>query len=443
MMEMFKERPNPNSQPDNILSQWEAEEIQELSQWEDVEYEDLSSWGFERYLEALQWGEEKVHELFQWEFERYQELSQWGDERVQELPQCNNQRIQELSQSEGETVQELSPGVDVKVQELSQWEGKRDKELSQAEDDSDKVLCQWEDSMEQELSEGEVRVDPELSEGEVKVRGDPVLSQEGDNIYQELLWENWEHIPNHTIWVNLKYPELLQNLHCAPQGSAQAAASPASWERVKAAGAESPGPAPHSPCCPPSPSPCCQEGAVGGAELPGPQTEQWSFAKEEEEERKYSLDQELSQWKEEELCQADPEDDSDKVLCRWEDSTDQELSWCEVRGDPELSQGEVSEDIELSEEGDDRDQELSQENYECITICTIWVNPKYPQLLQNSHPAPKGSAQAAASPGSGERVPEAGTENQVPRKRPSRSRRVLQALRRLFRIPCMAGRPED
>ncbi|XP_027527829.1 uncharacterized protein LOC113961607 [Neopelma chrysocephalum] len=364
MMEMFKERPNPNSQPDNVLSQWEAEEIQELSQWEDVEYEDLSPWGFERYLEALQWGEERVHELFEWEFERYQELSQWGDERVQELPQCDNQRIQELSQLEAETVQELSPGVDVKIQELSQWEGKRDKELSQAEDDSDKVLCQWEGSMEQELSEGEVRVDPELSEGEVRVREDPVLSQEGENIYQELLQENWEHIPNHTIWVNPKYPELLQNPHFAPQGSAQAATFPASWERVKAAGAESPGPAPHSPCCPPSPSPCCREGAVGGAELPGPQTEQWSFAKEEK------------LWK-------------------------------------------------------------------YITIRIIWVNPKYPQLLQDPHPAPQEEAEAAASPGSGEQVPEAGTESQVPRKRPSRSRRVLRALRRLFRIPCMAGRPED
>ncbi|XP_017666357.1 PREDICTED: uncharacterized protein LOC108495300 [Lepidothrix coronata] len=363
-MEMLKERANPNSQPHNILFQWEADKIQELSQWEDVEYEELSPWGFERYLEALQWGEERVYELFQWEFEKYQEALQWEDEKVQELPQCDNQRIQELSQSEGETVQELSPEVDVKVQELSQWEGKRGKELSQAEDDRDKVLCQWEGSVEQELSEGEVRVDPELSEGEVRARGDPVLSQEGDNIYQELLQENWEHIPSHTCWVNPKYPQLLWNPHPALQGSAQAAASPASWKQVKAAGAESPGPAPHSPCCPPSPSPRCQEGAMGETELPEPQTEQWSFAKEEK------------LWK-------------------------------------------------------------------YITIRTIWVNPKYPQLLQDPHPAPQESAQAEASPDSREQVPEAGAESQVPRKRPSCSRRVLRALRRLFRIPCMAGRPED
>ncbi|XP_027743208.1 uncharacterized protein LOC114059212 isoform X2 [Empidonax traillii] len=182
---------------------------------------------------------------------------------------------------------------------------------------------------------------------------------------------------------------------------------------------------------------------MSGAELPGPQPEQWSLAKEEEEEWKYSLDQEMSQWKEEELSQADPEDDSDKVLCQWEDSTDQELSWCKVRGNPELSQGEVSEDIELSEEGDARDQELSQENCEDITIYTIWVNPKYPELLRHPHPAPQEWALAASCPVCGEQMPEAGAESQVPRKRPSRCRRVLRALRRLLRIPCLAGRPED
>ncbi|KAJ7420045.1 hypothetical protein WISP_50609 [Willisornis vidua] len=167
----------------------------------------------------------------------------------EEEEERREEEVNEAPEDQARLSYRKSKWVDMKVQELSQLEGKRDKELSQAEDDSDKMLCQWEGSTKQELfwwevrghpmlSKGEVRGDPEFSKGEVSIRGDLELFQEGCNTQQELSQENWKHTTIHTIWINPKYPQLLQNPNPAPQGSAQAADSDGSREQGTEAGAE-------------------------------------------------------------------------------------------------------------------------------------------------------------------------------------------------------------
>ncbi|KAJ7416578.1 hypothetical protein BTVI_35271 [Pitangus sulphuratus] len=111
--------------------------------------------------------------------------------------------------------------------------------------------------------------------------------------------------------------------------------------------------------------------------------------------------------------------------------------------DEEEEEWEEESNLDLSEVGDDSIDELLQAKWEDITIHTIWVNPLYPQLLQVPDTDPQEWAQAAASLGSREQVTEAGAERQLSRRRPSRFRRLLRALRRLFRWFFMMGRPEE
>ncbi|XP_053791955.1 uncharacterized protein LOC128784404 [Vidua chalybeata] len=180
--------------------------------------------------------------------------SQKQDVKVQKLYKQDDKRDQELS--EGEIDPELCHQEFERHQELSKWLNMRIQKLFQKENNSNKMFPQWEHSIDQELSKGEVRQYPELSE------------ERGDSDKKESQ-EDLECIIIHTIWINPKYPQLLQDPDAAPQDSAKAAPSPALAEQVKAAGAQSQGPAPHSPCCPPGPS-APQPGAQALREQPAP-----------------------------------------------------------------------------------------------------------------------------------------------------------------------------
>ncbi|KAL2310381.1 hypothetical protein Nmel_002031 [Mimus melanotis] len=224
------------------LPQRENEKLQELSQWEDEKCQDLSRLEFERDQE-LSHGEDV----------RCQEPSQRQDGNGQELYKPEDKRVRELS--EGELDPELYQRESDRHQELSKWLDMGIQELSQ-EENSDRMFPQWEHFIGQELSEGEVRQEPELSQ-----RRDIEELQEG-----------WEEITIHTIWVNPKYPQLLQDIDTAPQDLAKAAACPALAEQVQAAGPQSQGPALQSPCCPPGPS-APQPGAQALREQPAPPKE--------------------------------------------------------------------------------------------------------------------------------------------------------------------------
>ncbi|XP_027522959.1 uncharacterized protein LOC113958681 isoform X2 [Corapipo altera] len=246
--------------------------------------------------------------------------------------------------------------------------------------------------------------------------------------------------------VDLRQPQ--EEQHCpAPPPEAQEAAkagpAPASGKQVPAAGAQSQGPVPHSPCCPPSPSPTPLAAHVLGGQRAGAvpaalETKERALAKEEGERK---------------LC-------SPRQLQHGEDHTGQELSEGELSGHPELSQGE-----------DSSDQRSPHESWERITIHTIWVNPQYTELLQKTHTVSQEQAEAAAPSDSGRQVPAAGSQSQVSARhssycpsssssallsaqspseqqgshtlQPSHSRRALQTLCSLFWCSCMAAQPED
>lgn len=77
----------------------------------------------------------------------------------------------------------------------------------------------------------------------------------------------------------------------------------------------------------------------------------------------------------------------------------------------ELSQGEINTILKLSQEDSSSDKTSLHENWRRVTIRTIWVNPKYPELLQDPL---QEQAKAATPPASDEEVPEEGAESPVP-----------------------------
>ncbi|RMC06207.1 hypothetical protein DUI87_15637 [Hirundo rustica rustica] len=222
------------------LPQCGSESVQELDQREGEKYQDLSQGEFER-----------DKELPRGEAVRCQEPSQKQDVNVRELYKWDDKRNQVLS--EGEIDPELYHRESERHQMLSKWLDMGIQVLAQGENNSDKMFSQWEQSTVQELSEGEVIEYPESS------------LERGNNDKNESE-EDWECITIRTIWVNPKYPQLLQDPDAAPQDLAKAAASLALAEQGKAAGAQSQSPAPHSPCCPSAPQP----GAQALREQPAP-----------------------------------------------------------------------------------------------------------------------------------------------------------------------------
>lgn len=77
----------------------------------------------------------------------------------------------------------------------------------------------------------------------------------------------------------------------------------------------------------------------------------------------------------------------------------------------ELSQGQGNRVLKLSQEDSNSDQTSLHENWTGITIRTIWVNPKYPELLWDPL---QEQAKAETPPASDGEVPEAGAQSPVP-----------------------------
>ncbi|XP_039411719.1 MAP7 domain-containing protein 1-like [Corvus cornix cornix] len=206
--------------------------------------------------------------------------------------------------------------------------------------------------------------------------------------------------------------------------------------------------------------------------------------------------QEVSDWEEhleQGLSQGDV--NSCEELSDWEEHIGQDLSQGETCIGQDVSRGNGSRPSAQSSWEDDSDKELVQEIWEEETEHGIGTKPLQPEddewdelgvlelppeeqnrggfaalglpvpvpreaWVEGPAPEPcspgplcaspaalqgRGPVGHAASPALEEPGPEAGTESPVPapRKRPSRFRRALQALRGLFRCPCLAPQPED
>lgn len=164
--------------------------------------------------------------------------------------------------------------------------------------------------------------------------------------------------------------------HCpnAPPEAQEAAKVTVSGEQLPSAGAQSPVPPLQSPCSLPGPS-----SAQGTAQT---LSRQWSVlaapepgegARANKEERR-------------EVCHPlEP--------CRGESHVEQELS-----------QGEVSRIQKLSRGKNNSNKTPVHENWRRITIRTVWVNPKYPELFRD--PLQEEAKEATPS-ASDEQVPEA------------------------------------
>lgn len=216
--------------------------------------------------------------------------------------------------------------------------------------------------------------------------------------------------------------------HCpnAPPEAQEAAKAATLGEQVPSAEAQSHVPALQSPCSSPGPS-SAQETAFSRQQsvLAAPEPGQGPSGNQEEKR---------------EVCHPlEP--------CRGESYMEQELSQEEVSRVQKLSQGEH-----------DSDKRSLHENWRRITIRTIWVNPKYPELFQDSL-----QEEAKATPStSDEQVPAAGAQNPSPdspccspcssrtqqaaqrlsdpqgvHRRPSSPRRALRALCILLWCSCM------
>lgn len=128
----------------------------------------------------------------------------------------------------------------------------------------------------------------------------------------------------------------------------------------------------------------------------------------------------------------------------------------------ELSQGEVSSIRKLSQGENNSDKTSVHGSWRHITIRTIWVNPRYPELLRDSL---QEQAKAPAPSASDEQVPASGAQSPVPDspccspcssrsrlaaqrlsgpqavpRQPSSPRRALQALCTLLWCSCMEVR---
>ncbi|XP_023781485.1 uncharacterized protein LOC111928323 [Cyanistes caeruleus] len=170
----------------------------------------------------------------------------------------------------------------------------------------------------------------------------------------------------------------------APPEAQKAAKAAAQVEQVSSAGAQSHVPLLQSPCSAPGPS-----SAQGAAQtlsrqralLAAPELREGAWANEE--------------GKREVFHPLQP--------CPGEDHMEQELS-----------QGEVSGILNLPQGGNDSRNDSSKtslhENWRRITIQTIWVNPKYPELFQDTLQ----EETKKETPSSDEQVPAAGAQSPAP-----------------------------
>ncbi|XP_053831664.1 uncharacterized protein LOC128806262 [Vidua macroura] len=210
----------------------------------------------------------------------------------------------------------------------------------------------------------------------------------------------------------------------APPEAQEAAEAAALGEQVSSAGTQSCVPPLQSSCS--SPGPSSAQGAAQTLSGPGSVLEAPEPGEEEEREVCHPLEP-----------------------CRGENHMERELSQGEVSRIPKPSQGE-----------NNSNKTLPRENWRCITIRTVWINPSYPELLQEPL---QEEAKAATPSTSDEQVPAAaGTQSPAPgspccspcssqtqlaartlgdlqrvHRQPSSPRRTLQALCTLLWCSCM------
>nr|XP_030126354.3 uncharacterized protein LOC115494871 [Taeniopygia guttata] len=194
----------------------------------------------------------------------------------------------------------------------------------------------------------------------------------------------------------------------APPEAQEAAPAAALGEEASSAGTQSHVPSLQSSCSPPGPS--SAQGAAQtlsghGSVLEAPEPGEGAWASEEEKG---------------DVCHPlEP--------CRGESHMERELSQGETNRIPEPSHGENS-----------GDKTPPRENLRRIIIRTVWINPSYPELLQE--PLQEEAKAAAPSASAGTQSPALGSPRCSPcssrtlgdlqraHRRPSSSRRALQAL---------------
>ncbi|XP_071425009.1 trichohyalin-like [Pithys albifrons albifrons] len=430
-------------------------------------------------VQALQETQEgaPAGEGIHWTYHVDQEASQWEDEEDQELSQENN-TCQQVSQGEDLPEQELFPGQGKADQKLSDWEEYTEEEEPQGEGKSYQEVSDWEENIKQELSQGEG------SSSSWEEHGGSVLCRWEDERDRELALQYWQqHVTVHTIEVkpfrrqdecegNIK-EELTQREVSGSQGLSDK-------EHSKQ-----------------------EEQSEGkGGRSPQVRSSSESFSQEEEESPGHfsSYQDLLSSWEDSPGKEFSHEDSSmgqefsdweehrGSVPSRWEDDSDRELElqdWQQhvtvhtIEVKPFRQEDDEWEELSVLElpQAEEREERLSvpaprqawaelRVNQPCRRV-PGWASP--PQLQPQAPrgdmavprrdvAAPRGDVAVprgdmaaprgdVAAPRGYVAVPRgdmAAPRGDVaaPKKRPSRLRRALRALGRLFRS-CLEGQPED
>ncbi|XP_027488047.1 uncharacterized protein LOC113941086 [Corapipo altera] len=378
--------------------------------------------------------------LCQEERKAEQELSKREDGKDQELSKGEDEREQELSRVETSNSRGVVQGDDEKEEDVCQGEEEKKEEPCQGEEEKKEELCEEDDGKKQEQSEGEGDISCNIGDkplGPVN-EGVPGTSPQQlpscpSTVGTEAAAEAAGDLPSTSpapagataseaagaeLARAAEAEEQRAALAAQAQEASTAAASPACGEELRAAGQESQAAAPASPCCPSSPLGSLLEahglreqgaGTVGVSVLAGPESQEGALSMEEEE-RKDNMDQEL--W----LCQGQGDRDVSQVRDKMEQEVPQVEERTELEGSP----------VE-----DGRAPRLSSPA-ERLPVPAPEQAPAFDQHSQVP-------GQALARPTEGRGLSEQGA---VPQPGPSCFRRALRALRRLFRWPRRAARPQ-
>ncbi|TRZ11763.1 hypothetical protein HGM15179_015342 [Zosterops borbonicus] len=365
------------------ICQWEETvTVQELCQWEEdgEQREEVREWqGGATAREASQWGRDA----------RRQQEYEWEDDE-------ESDEEDEGSSEEDEGSSELSLETDGRFSEDSQWDDGQ--ELSQRSDESSQDLSPWDEDEHSHTSQWEDSREPEWSQ--VRGSSDEELCEGAEDLGQELRqWylvscqelSQWGRDIGSKLWDRpLCLGSDREPRPCLPEGLSSA--SPLGTEVAAEAVPDltSASPSLQSPLedVPPAPAPSRADEEAGEGSL-------WEMT--------FHSDEEM------ECCQM------------VEDLRPIALS------DPELLQ-DVSE--EYSE------QDLSQGEVTSSGVEGPAVGPcsRGPVPAPHSPSSPRPACLGAQA---------LGGQPAAPRKRPSRFRRALRALRGLFCCPCMRPQPEE
>ncbi|XP_050166848.1 trichohyalin-like [Myiozetetes cayanensis] len=147
------------------LSPGQVKSCQELSDWEEYSEEEETQGEVKSYQEVSDWEENIEQEQSQGEESSSQEVSDWEEHSEEELSHGGGKSYQEVSDWEENIEQEQSQGEERGGQEVSDWEGYSEEELSHGGVKSYQEVSDWEDYSEEDQSE-EVKRDLELCDWE-------------------------------------------------------------------------------------------------------------------------------------------------------------------------------------------------------------------------------------------------------------------------------------